>query len=87
MADVLDKCTIIEVGTLKLVQEYLSLKQLISSWLPLIQLESGLIPRLDTTAVSAELVNLPIFGCMAVVLDKSAIVLQGEDSRASHYTD
>jgi hypothetical protein len=79
MADVLDKCTIVEVGTGILVW-YLSLKhtdkQLVTTDV-----------RLDTTAVSAELVNLPIFGCMAVVLDKSAIVLQGEDSRASHYTD
>jgi hypothetical protein len=61
MAEVLDKCTIIEVGTGELVS---------------ITTDSVGV-RFDTAAGTAELVIIPILVCMADVLDKCTIVEVG----------
>jgi hypothetical protein len=74
MANVLDKCTILEFGT-------------IGTGVLVSNTTDSVGVRLDTAAGIAELVSISILGCMANVLDKCTILEFGTRVLVSNTTD
>jgi hypothetical protein len=76
MVDILDKCTIIKVGTGVIISKTTdSVGVRIDTAAGTSNTTDSVGVRLDTAAGTAELVIIPILGCMAEVLDKCTIIL------------